>query len=423
MDGSLMKNKLSLLDSFQTLVQPNKWQNKQWSKLLGVGLPSSKHEDWKYTPLNRLEQLELIRAPEQPAANTPYNEFSLDIDAYRLVFVDGYFSARYSDWIPKVRVTPISALSPIETDELSRSIKPDAFTYITDATASCGVLIEVEANTQISKPIYLLHVNSGKQGDVSSYRNHIEVAEHSEINVIEHHVSQGDRGGVTLSRLTQHIGCGAHYHHTKIVEESSTQHHFGHNDITISAHASAHSCCMLYSGQLIRHQVSSVLAGEQGFVSMDSVSLPQSEEIFDTRTYLKHNAPHCVSEQNHKIIARDQAKSVFDGMIYVDPAAQKTDGQMDTHSLILGDYAQVNSKPQLEIYADDVKCSHGATTGQIDPNQINYLRARGIPKQRAEHMITSAFAIEVAERIKHPALKQYAIDKINASLNKGSDHD
>ena len=423
MDGSLMKNKPSLLDSFQTLVQSNEWQNKQWSKLLGVGLPSSKHEDWKYTPLNRLEQLELIRAPEQPAANTPYNEFSLDIDAYRLVFVDGYFSARYSDWIPKVRVTPISALSPIETDELSRSINPDAFTYMTDATASCGVLIEVEANTQISKPIYLLHVNSGKQGDVSSYRNHIEVAEHSEINVIEHHVSQGDRGAVTLSRLTQHIGCGAHYHHTKIVEESSTQHHFGHNDITISAYASAHTCCMLYSGQLIRHQVSSVLAGEQGFVSMDSVSLPQSEEIFDTRTYLKHNAPHCVSEQNHKIIAREQSKSVFDGMIYVDPVAQKTDGQMNTHSLILGDYAQVNSKPQLEIYADDVKCSHGATTGQVDPNQINYLRSRGIPKQHAEHMITSAFAIEVAERIKHPALRQYAIDKINASLNKESDHD
>ncbi|WP_215405260.1 Fe-S cluster assembly protein SufD [Vibrio gigantis] len=423
MDGSLMKNKPSLLDSFQTLVQPNKWQNKQWSKLLGVGLPSSKHEGWKYTQLNRLKELDLISAPEQPAANTPYNEFSLDIDAYRLVFVDGYFSARYSDWIPKVRVTPISALSPIETDELSRSIKPDAFTYITDATASCGVLIEVEANTQVSKPIYLLHVNSGKQGDVSSYRNHIEVAEHSEINVIEHHVSRGDGGGVTLSRLTQHIGCGAHYHHTKVIEESSVQHHLGHNDITINAHANAHSCCMLYSGQLVRHQVSSVLAGEQGFVSMDSVSLPQSEEVFDTRTYLKHSAPHCLSEQNHKIIARDQAKSVFDGMIYVDPVAQKTDGQMDTHSLILGDYAQVNSKPQLEIYADDVKCSHGATTGQIDPDQINYLRARGIPKQRAEHMITSAFAIEVAERIKHPALRQYAIDKINASLNKESDHD
>ena len=126
MDGSLMKNRLSLLDSFQTLVQPNEWQNKQWSKLLGVGLPSSKHEDWKYTPFNRLEQLELIRAPEQPAANTPYNEFSLDIDAYRLVFVDGYFSARYSDWIPKVRVTPNIALSPIDHDELSSSIKPEA---------------------------------------------------------------------------------------------------------------------------------------------------------------------------------------------------------------------------------------------------------------------------------------------------------
>ncbi len=423
MGGSLMNNKHSLLDSFETLVRPHEWQKKQWSKLLGVELPSPQHEDWKYTPLDRLNELELSSAPQQSTANTPYNKFSLDIDAYRLVFVDGFFLARYSDWIPKVRVTPICALSPIEIDELSRSIKPDAFTYITDATASSGILIEVEANTQISKPIYLLHINSEKQGDVSSYRSHIEVADHAEVTVIEHHVSQGSGRGVTLSRLTQHVGCGAHYHHTKIVEEALSQHHFGHNDLIVNAHASAYSCCLLYSGQLIRHQVSSELTGEQGFVAMDSISLPQGEAIFDTRTYLKHNAAHCQSEQNHKTIARNQSKSVFDGMIYVDPTAQKTDGQMDTHSLILGDDAQVNSKPQLEIYADDVKCSHGATTGQIDPNQINYLRSRGIPKERAEHMITSAFVIGVTERIKHPALRQSAIDKINASLNKGCPND
>ncbi|WCP65904.1 Fe-S cluster assembly protein SufD [Vibrio tubiashii] len=422
MGGLLVKSNQHGFDSLAHLVQPQEWQKKQFGKAVELGIPTSKDEAWKYTSLNDFNALPLQLAMLQSAENISYEGLSLGIDAYRLVFFDGHFSARCSDWIPKVRVTPLNVLTSVETYELSRSVRPDAFTHLNDATATGGVLIEVEPNTQVNKPIYLLHISSGQKGEVCSYRHHIEMGPLSELEVIEHHISLAQGGGVTLSRLTNYVGEGACFHHTKLIEESPQQHHFGHNDIRLQRDAKASSTSLLLSGLLLRTQTSSEVCGENGEIAMNSISLPTDKQTFDTRTYLKHNAPHCQSEQIHKIIGRDQSNAVFDGMIYVDPTALKTDGQMDTHSLLLSDKAQVNCKPQLEIYADDVKCSHGATTGQLDPNQIAYMRARGINRFNAEQILMSAFVCEVAEKIRHPSLRDYVISQLNSSLHGEISH-
>ncbi|MEX0334103.1 Fe-S cluster assembly protein SufD [Vibrio tubiashii] len=422
MGGLLVKSNQHGFDSLAHLVQPQEWQKKQFGKAVELGIPTSKDEAWKYTSLNDFNALPLQLAMLQSAENISYEGLSLGIDAYRLVFFDGHFSARCSDWIPKVRVTPLNVLTSVETYELSQSVRPDAFTHLNDATATGGVLIEVEPNTQVNKPIYLLHISSGQKGEVCSYRHHIEMGPLSELEVIEHHISLAQGGGVTLSRLTNYVGEGACFHHTKLIEESPQQHHFGHNDIRIQRDAKASSTSLLLSGLLLRTQTSSELCGDNGEIAMNSISLPTDKQTFDTRTYLKHNAPHCQSEQIHKIIGRDQSNAVFDGMIYVDPTALKTDGQMDTHSLLLSDKAQVNCKPQLEIYADDVKCSHGATTGQLDPNQIAYMRARGINRFNAEQILMSAFVCEVAEKIRHPSLRDYVISQLNSSLHGEISH-
>ncbi|KHA59468.1 cysteine desulfurase [Vibrio variabilis] len=423
MGGLLVKSKCPSVNALQHLVQGQDWQQNQFVKAKSVGLPSAKEEGWKYTPLEQFYSLPLQPAALQSAENISYEGLSLGIDAYRLVFFDGHFSARCSDWIPKVRVTPINVLNAVETNELSRSVRADAFTYLNDATASGGVLIEVEPNTRVTKPIYLLHISSGQKGEVCSYRHHIEMAPLSELEVIEHHISLEQGGGVTLSRLTSYIGEGANYQHTKLIEESNQQHHFGHNDIRLQRDAKANSTAVLLSGLMVRHQTSSELSSDNGELAMNSVAMPRDEQTFDSRTYLKHNAPHCRSEQMHKIVGRDKGNAVFDGMIYVDPVALKTDGQMDTHSLLLSDHAQVNCKPQLEIYADDVKCSHGATTGQLDNNQIDYMRARGINRQQAEQMLLSAFVCEVADKIRHPSLRNYVNTKLANSLHKEVNHD
>ncbi|MCG9582356.1 Fe-S cluster assembly protein SufD [Vibrio tubiashii] len=422
MGGLLVKSNQHGFDSLAHLVQPQEWQKKQFGKAVELGIPTSKDEAWKYTSLNDFNALPLQLAMLQSAENISYEGLSLGIDAYRLVFFDGYFSARCSDWIPKVRVTPLNVLTSVETYELSRSVRPDAFTHLNDATATGGVLIEVEPNTQVNKPIYLLHISSGQKGEVCSYHHHIEMGPLSELEVIEHHISLAQGGGVTLSRLTNYVGEGACFHHTKLIEESPQQHHFGHNDIRLQRDAKASSTSLLLSGLLLRTQTSSELCGDNGEIAMNSISLPTDKQTFDTRTYLKHNAPHCQSEQIHKIIGRDQSNAVFDGMIYVDPTALKTDGQMDTHSLLLSDKAQVNCKPQLEIYADDVKCSHGATTGQLDPNQIAYMRARGINRFKAEQILMSAFVCEVAEKIRHRSLRDYVISQLNSSLHGEISH-
>lgn len=422
MGGLLVKSNQRGFDSLAHLVQPQEWQKKQFGKAVELGIPSSKDEAWKYTSLNDFNALPLQLAMLQSADNISYEGLSLGIDAYRLVFFDGHFSARCSDWIPKVRVTPLNVLTSVETYELSRSVRPDAFIHLNDATATGGVLIEVEPNTQVNKPIYLLHISSGQKGEVCSYRHHIELGPLSELEVIEHHISLAQGGGVTLSRLTNYVGEGACFHHTKLIEESPQQHHFGHNDIRLQRDAKASSTSLLLSGLLLRTQTSSELCGDNSEIAMNSISLPTDKQTFDTRTYLKHNAPHCQSEQMHKIIGRDQSNAVFDGMIYVDPTALKTDGQMDTHSLLLSDKAQVNCKPQLEIYADDVKCSHGATTGQLDPNQIAYMRARGFNRFNAEQILMSAFVCEVAEKIRHPSLRDYVISQLNSSLHGEISH-
>ncbi|AIS57464.1 Fe-S cluster assembly protein SufD [Vibrio coralliilyticus] len=422
MDGSLAMSDDLVLFSFEPLVQDNRWQNEQWAKLAESGLPTSKDEAWKYTSLDRFRQLPLHCAAHQSVENISYESLSLGLDGYRLVFFDGRFSARCSDWIPKVTVTPLRSLTGVETYEIAKSVRPDAFTYLTDATASGGILIEVAPGTVIDKPIYLLHISSGTQGAVCSYRHHIEMGPLSQCEVVEHHISLAQGGGVTLSRLSSYVGEGAHLYHTKLIEESVQQHHFGHNDVVVQRDASAHSTCMLLSGNLLRHQTSSRLSGENGFVEMNSLSLPESNQTFDSRTYLRHQSPHCQSVQTHKTIARDSSNGVFDGMIYVDPCALKTDGQMDSHNLILSERAQINCKPQLEIYADDVKCSHGATAGQLDKQQIDYMRARGIDKRKAQQMITFAFASEVAFKIRNPLVKDYVCSKIEASLASGENN-
>lgn len=416
MVGSPVKNSHSNLSSLLPFVQPKGWQMQQWQALLKLGWPRKSHEEWKYTSLELEGASTFGPAANQCIDNLSYESLSLGLESYRLVFFDGHYSVRLSDWVPKVTITPLPVLGEDRNTSLSSAIRPDAMSMLTDATATTGVLIEVEPGAVLDKPIYLYHLNSGGRQELCSHRHHVTLGNSAQVQLIEHHVSLDQGGGVSLARLTTQLESNAQLHHTKIIEESQQQHHFGHNDFSLKRDASASSTTFMFGGQSIRHTSSASLTGENGHIEMNSLSLPNQQHVFDSRTYLEHLAPHCQSQQLHKVVAADQSHGVFDGMIYVDNEAQKTDGQMDNHSLILGDLAKVNAKPQLEIYADDVKCSHGATTGQLNKDQIDYLRARGIKKRVAEQMIVEAFATEVCDKIQHSSVKAYCTEAIGTHL-------
>ncbi|KJO02387.1 Fe-S cluster assembly protein SufD, partial [Enterobacter hormaechei] len=223
----------------------------------------------------------------------------------------------------------------------------------------------------------------------------------------------------TGSRLTMNVAANAQLHHIKLAFENPLSHHFAHNDILLGQDAAAYSHSFLLGGAVLRHNTSTQLNGENTTLRINSLAMPVKSEVCDTRTWLEHNKGYCNSRQLHKTIVSDKGRAVFNGLINVAQHAIKTDGQMTNNNLLLGRLAEVDTKPQLEIYADDVKCSHGATVGRIDDEQMFYLRSRGIDQQAAQKMIIYAFAAELTEALPDGGLKQQVLARIGQRLPGG----
>lgn len=417
MVGLSEKSRDMALTRLTALQGEHAWQKKSWQQLVNLGLPNVHHEDWRYTPLEHFLGLS-YQAPSLSLIDScSIESLSMAFDCYRLVFLDGEYQEGLSDAIPSATTTPLSSLSSQQQKILNQSVNAEAFSLMTDAMASSGVVIEVASKVELEKPIYLFHLNSGNSAEVYSYRHHVDLASSASCHVYEHHISLKQGGGVSCSRVTMNVADNAKLTHLKLVEESQEQQHFGHNDVLVGRDGQVVSHTFLLEGQLVRNHTSARLEETGANININSLTLPKQDQVFDTRTYLKHQAAHCDSHQTHKIIAKDNGVGVFNGMIFVDKHAIKTNGQMDNHNLLLSGQAQVNSKPQLEIYADDVKCSHGATTGQIDNNQLFYLQARGIPLAQAEKMITFAFAGELTDAIDDSDVRHHIIRRIEQKLD------
>ncbi|QTF08753.1 Fe-S cluster assembly protein SufD [Brenneria izadpanahii] len=392
--------------------------HQHWREVLRLGLPHRKHEHWKYTPLDGLLSHEFVAARAQ-VDKTTLNKLALPVDAWRLVFVDGEFSAELSDaeWGPyQVEVNAIRD----GHDDFPAAIQPEVFLHLTESLAVERTLIRLAAGRQAEKPLYLLHISSG-QAQASSlntvhYRHHLNVGRGASAQIIEHYVSLDEQAHFTGARLTINAEENSQVSHMKLAFEAAASYHFSHNDLALARDALVRSQSFLLGAGLTRHNTSAQLNGEGTNLAMNSLIMPIGSEVCDTRTYLEHNQGYGESRQLHKTIVNDRAKAVFNGMIKVAPDALKTDGQMTNNNLLLGRLAEVDTKPQLEIYADDVKCSHGATIGRIDEEQLFYLRSRGISQQDAQQMIIFAFAAELTEAIADESLRDVILKRIAQRL-------
>ncbi|CAH0535750.1 FeS cluster assembly protein SufD [Vibrio stylophorae] len=424
MAGSLSSNKAQMqpLASLEQLVAQSAsyvWQQAAAQKLFEQGLPERRAPQWQHTSLS-----DLLVSPIHPCVSQTLNhdlfaQLNLPVDGYRLVFFDGQYQVRLSDWISHAKVTVLNELDDLQGQSLRDAISEDALSLLVDAVATAGAYIQLPSEKTLDKPIYLIHINSGNCGEMCAYRHHVCLHAGAKATVIEHHLSLNGSGGASVSRLTMDLAKGSHCDHIKLVEAGENQQHFAHNDIQLAASASAKSHLFLLSGKLIRHQTSSRLAGENGNASMNTLALPIGTQRIETRTLLEHQAAHCESEQLHKLIGQGQSQSVFDGMIWVSPDALKTNGQMDNHNLLLSEDARILCQPKLEIYADDVKCSHGATTGEIDPEQLFYLQARGIERRQAEQMLIHAFAADVVLSMNHDKVREHVLARVTELLGGG----
>ncbi|WP_226051552.1 Fe-S cluster assembly protein SufD [Dickeya chrysanthemi] len=388
-----------------------------WQQIKQLGIPHRKLEHWKYTPLERLLAHEFTSiTAETEVTPAQRNALALPVDGWRLVFVDGHFSRALSDGdsgpyqveiIPSVRRQ--SGLPPIQ---------PEVFLHLTESLAVEQTLIQVGNGVIAEKPLYLLHISSGQPAALNTlhYRHHARIGAGASATLIEHYASLEGAAHFSGARLTIDAGENSVVEHYKLGFEATDSYHFAHNDLRLAQAAQLHSHSFLLGAGLTRHHTSAQMNGEGATLSMNSLMVPTGNEVCDTRTYLEHNQGFGESRQLHKAIVRDRARGVFNGLIKVAPGALKTDGKMTNNNLLLGRLAEVDTKPQLEIYADDVKCSHGATVGRIDEDQLFYLRSRGIGEQAAQQMIIFAFAAELTEAIRDDRLRDAVLARVAQRL-------
>lgn len=385
-------------------------------QVLRLGLPTRKHEDWKYTPLDTLNKGTFVALPPGTLTATERDQRALSVDAWRLVFIDGQFSETLSD---NLAGSGYDVSVADDRQGLPDAVQPEVFLHLTESLAQTVTRIRVKRHQRPAKPLLLMHVTRGGTGDdlnTAHYRHHLELESGAEATIIEHYLSLDEQRHFTGARLTMSVADNAHLQHIKLAFENAQSNHFAHNDLALGRDASAFSSSFLLGGAVLHHRTSTQLLGENSTLRINSLAMPVNNEVCDSRTWLDHRVGYCNSRQLHKTIVSDKGRAVFNGLINVAKHAIKPDGQMTNNNLLLGRLAEVDTRPQLEIYADDVKCSHGATIGRIDNEQLFYLRSRGIPYRAAQHMILYAFAAELTEAIGDETLRAQILARIGQRL-------
>ena len=376
------------------------------------GYPSIRDEDWRFTNLRPLTELP-FRPVAAPLAQAPEPEH-LDgltfgrLDADRLVFIDGHFNAGLSQIAEQPSGVTVSNLARCEGELGSVSAGDDnPFVALNDAFFTDGSLIQIADGQRLTKPVHLLFVTTAsEEAEASHVRNWIDAGANSHGTIIESHLSLGQAATVTNVVTETRVGDGANVEHVKFQDQSARAFHLAslHSDLGRDARYAFHSIAL--GSRLSRNNLRMRLAGPGIECVLNGLYMTRGQQLADHHMIVDHAAPHCDSHEYFNGILDGQSRGVFHGRILVRPGAQKTDAKQTNKNLLLSDDATANTKPQLEIYADDVKCTHGATIGEMDDDSIFYLRARGLDAGTARRMLMHGFAGEIVDRIRHDAVRE-----------------
>ena len=375
-----------------------------------AGLPTRKNEEYKYTPLAK--QLDthfesFIANPEGAESAVDYSLLP-DLNGSVIVFVNGNYHEELSKVLPEQGLDIQIAASQKELmDNNATTGQPaDVFSGLNFALASSGVKINIEKSAVVKDSINIVHLTNSCQGRVlSTPRHEINIGENAQATITEIFIGSGKHSSFTNSAIEASIAPYGILNHYKVGLD-------GDNDLRIdntNCHQQNNSVLntinVNYGGKLIRNNLNIILDGEFCESNLDGLYLPAAEGIIDNHTVVDHRVPNCNSNELYKGIMGDHATGVFNGKVFVREGAQKTNAFQSNKNILLSDTATINTKPQLEIWADDVKCSHGCTTGQMDKEQLFYLRSRGIDKASAQKLLLKAFTEEVIVKIKDEKLR------------------
>ncbi len=384
-----------------------------------VGIPTLKHENWKYTKLAFMHQFDFELSLRGNLSKEELQALVPRFDAYRLVFVNGRFEENLSDVVQEKGLL-IRNLADVLADSTISAVyskiadyKKDPFLALNAAMAFEGAYIKVERNTVIDKPLHIVVINDSKDKSTKAYfRNLIDVAENASVKIIETNHTLGDNASLTNSVSEVFVAQNARAEYHKLQADTEKSYYFGNIQVQQERDSHFKTSVLSLSGKFIRNNINTVLNGTGCQSDMDGFYYVDADNTIDNHTYLDHAMPHCESNEFYKGIMNDKGTGIFNGKIMVRPDAQKTNAYQSNKNILLSDDATINTKPELEIYADDVKCSHGATCGYLDEESLFYLRARGIGEKEARTLLLNAFAGEVIERIGIEDLRNYATELV-----------
>ena len=393
-----------------------------------LGFPTMKNEDWHFTSVTPISE-RTFRAAETSSGSASSEGSTAGIVAradlarftfgkpewHTLVFVNGEFAPDLSSYAglgSAVRVGSLARAARAGIGRPERHLGKIAafdqhfFTALNTAFIRDGAFVEIQPDAVVQEPIHLIFVSEGSGESVSHPRNLIVAARNSRAVVIESYVSIRDSVYLTNAVTEIMLGDGARLDHYKIQRESAKGFHVGTTQVRQSRDSQLHSFSFAVGGALARTNIYTSLDGEAATCTLNGLYLADGTQHIDNQTSIEHIAPNCPSHEVYKGVLGGRSHGVFNGKVYVHPEAQKTDGKQSNNNLLLSPTARIDTKPQLEIFADDVKCTHGATVGRLDDTALFYLSSRGIGPERARTLLTYAFAADVLETIELEPLKK-----------------
>jgi Fe-S cluster assembly protein SufD len=374
-------------------------------------VPTTRDEDWRFTDISPLTKLSFQPAQDVPQlAPAAIEQWAIPEAAARLVFVDGTYAPQHSFnhaglTVENLAEGVIGHGAAVQAHLGQHAgFESNAFTALNTAFLHDGALIVVPRDMALAAPVHLLFIATRKHA--ASYPRCLVIAESgSAVTVVEDFVALQNDAYFTNAVTEMALAGNAEVRHVRVQRDSAEAFHFANCAVSL-AHASRyHSVSVALGARISRHNLGALLGAEGAECSIDGLALIGGRQLADTHTLIDHAMPQGVSRQLHKCIVDGGARAVFNGNIMVRAGAQRTDSSQSSRNLLLSGKARVDTKPQLEIFADDVKCAHGATVGQLDVDEVFYLKSRGLSDTAARNLLTYAFGAEVIERIPVASLR------------------
>ncbi len=396
------------------------------------GFPTTRDEEWRFTNVAPITKAMFNVAPgsrQSVSDETVQPHFFGGLQCHRLVFVNGSFVVELSS-IPNLSkgafITNLQdALKQghaIAQEHLGKyaSFTDNAFTSLNTAFLQDGLFVHVSDGVSVDVPVHAIYLSTGTTDAFVSYpRNLIVVGRNGRLSLVESYVHATNVSYLTNAVTEVVLSEDAVVEHDKLQDEAATAYHISATHVHQSTRSTYTSNAVSIGGAIVRNNITTVLNAERCECTLNGLSLGTGTQLVDNHTAIDHAKPNCASHELYKAVLDGKARGVFNGKIFVRKDAQKTDAKQTNKTVLLSDDAGMDTKPQLEIFADDVKCTHGATVGQLDDEQVFYLRSRGLGINEARDILTFAFASDVISRVHIEPLREQLDMKIRDRLQKG----